>query len=95
MSTYQGSLRRGLSFGHDKGVTAEPWDVNSGAPVCVPRRLPNVVIQQRHATNPFEWPEKAYHERSDLLICLKGDQRLDPIRNDPRLKDLVARIRIP
>ena len=43
----------------------------------------------------FEWLEKAYQERSDLLIYLTVDPRLDPIRNDPRLKDLVARIGIP
>ena len=43
----------------------------------------------------FEWLEKAYSERSDLLVYLKVDPRLDPIRNDRRFIDLVGRVGIP
>jgi hypothetical protein len=43
----------------------------------------------------FEWLERAYLERSDLLVYLKVDPRLDPIRSDRRFKDLVARVGIP
>jgi tetratricopeptide (TPR) repeat protein len=43
----------------------------------------------------FAWLEKAYNERSDLLVYLKVDPRLDPIRSDPRFADLMRRVGIP
>jgi serine/threonine protein kinase/Flp pilus assembly protein TadD len=43
----------------------------------------------------FEWLENAYRERSDVLVYLKVDPRLDAIRSDPRFADLVRRIGIP
>ena len=43
----------------------------------------------------FDWLEKAYRERSDQLIYLKVDPRLDPIRSDSRFADLVRRVGIP
>jgi TolB-like protein/Tfp pilus assembly protein PilF/class 3 adenylate cyclase len=35
----------------------------------------------------FEWLEKAYEERSDLLVYLKVEPRLDSLRSDPRFAD--------
>ena len=43
----------------------------------------------------FEWLEKAFRERSDLLVYLRVDPRLDPIRSDRRFEDLVTRVGIP
>jgi tetratricopeptide (TPR) repeat protein len=43
----------------------------------------------------FEWLESAFRERSDLLVYLNVDPRLDPIRSDPRFADLVRRVGIP
>ena len=43
----------------------------------------------------FEWLDKAYADRSDLLVYLKVDPRLDPIRSDRRFGELVARVGIP
>ena len=43
----------------------------------------------------FEWLEDAFRARSDLLVYLKVDPRLDPIRSDPRFADLVRRVGIP
>jgi eukaryotic-like serine/threonine-protein kinase len=43
----------------------------------------------------FEWLDKAYQDRSDLLIYLKVDPRLDPIRSDHRFSDLVGRVGVP
>jgi tetratricopeptide (TPR) repeat protein len=43
----------------------------------------------------FEWLERAFRERSDLLIYLKVDPRLDPIRSDARFRDLVGRVGVP
>jgi serine/threonine-protein kinase len=43
----------------------------------------------------FEWLERAYRERSDLLIYLRVDPRLDSIRSDSRFERLAARVGIP
>lgn len=43
----------------------------------------------------FEWLERAYRERSDWLVYLRIDPRLDPIRSDPRFEDLARRVGIP
>jgi hypothetical protein len=43
----------------------------------------------------FEWLDKAFRDRSDLLVYLKVDPRLDPIRSDRRFTALVAKVRLP
>jgi len=40
----------------------------------------------------FEWLEKAYEERSDLLVYLKVEPRLDSLRSDPHFSDLLHRM---
>ena len=43
----------------------------------------------------FDWLDRAYRERADLLVYLKVDPRLDPVRDDPRFRDLVRRVGLP
>ena len=40
----------------------------------------------------FEWLEKAYLYRSELLIYLNIEPMFDPIRDDPRFDDLVKKV---
>jgi len=40
----------------------------------------------------FDWLEKAYQERSDMLVYLKVDPRLDSLRAESRFSDLVRRV---
>ena len=43
----------------------------------------------------FEWLQKAYEERSSLLIHLSWDTRFKAYRSDPRFQQLAARIGLP
>lgn len=43
----------------------------------------------------FTWLEKAYEARSDSLIWLNIDPRLDSLRTDPRFIDLMLRVGLP
>jgi len=43
----------------------------------------------------FEWLERAYRERSDMLVYLKLDPRLDPIRSEARFEELLRKVGIP
>ena len=43
----------------------------------------------------FRSLEKAYEERSGRLVYLGVARAFDPLRSDPRFRDLVRRIRLP
>ena len=43
----------------------------------------------------FEWLEKAFQERDDLMINLNVEPVFDGIRKDPRFQDLVRRVGLP
>ncbi|SRR6266498_653718 len=40
----------------------------------------------------FIWFERAYEEQSNILQFLKVHPFFDPVRSDPRFKDLVRRV---
>jgi hypothetical protein len=40
----------------------------------------------------FQWLEKAYQERSDLLVYLKVEPMFDRLRSDPRFTNLLHRM---
>ena len=43
----------------------------------------------------FEWLEKAYEEREGLIIQLAAESLWDPLRDDPRFRDLLGRLGLP
>ena len=43
----------------------------------------------------FEWLDKMYEERNEMLIWLKVDHGCDPLRSDSRFADLVRRVGLP
>lgn len=43
----------------------------------------------------FEWLEKAFQERDDLMIDLNVDPAFDGIRMEPRFQDLLSRVGLP
>jgi len=43
----------------------------------------------------FEWLQGAYKERSDSLVYLKVDPKMDSLRSDPRFTDLLRSVGLP
>ena len=42
----------------------------------------------------FQWLEKGFQERDDLMINLKDEAVFDSLHSDPRFQDLVSRVGI-
>jgi hypothetical protein len=42
----------------------------------------------------LDWLEKAYRERNDRLIYLNVDPMADPLRSEPRFRDLMKRLHL-
>ncbi len=43
----------------------------------------------------FEWLERGFEERDDLMIYLNVEPVFDSLHSDPRFQDLVRRVGIP
>jgi tetratricopeptide (TPR) repeat protein len=55
-----------------------------------------IYIGLGEADQAFQWLERACEERSfSMLMSLKAEPRLDPLRPDARFKDLVRRVGLP
>ncbi|HKV82008.1 MAG TPA: tetratricopeptide repeat protein [Candidatus Sulfotelmatobacter sp.] len=47
------------------------------------------------SNDAFAWLEKAYEERDPQLTYIKAGRRFEPLRKDPRFKQLVRRVGLP
>ena len=43
----------------------------------------------------FEWLEKGFQDRGDLMVTLNADPVFDGIRTDGRFQDLIRRVGLP
>jgi tetratricopeptide (TPR) repeat protein len=43
----------------------------------------------------LDWLEKAYRERNDRLVYLNVDPMADPLRTEPRFRDLIKHLHLP
>jgi adenylate cyclase len=62
-----------------------------------PRRPPAAAIaliygQLGDRDNAFRWLDRAVEERSSFLLFIKVSPRVDPLRSDPRFRELLQRI---
>ena len=68
---------------------------SSGQTYVNPFEIALIYIALGKKNEALDWLEKAFAERSDLLIYLNADPRLDAIRLEPRFADLARRVRPP
>ena len=57
--------------------------------------IAGVYAQLGDKDNAFLWLERAYENRDFFLTFVKVDPQMDPLRSDPRFKDLLTRIGLP
>jgi TolB-like protein/DNA-binding winged helix-turn-helix (wHTH) protein/Tfp pilus assembly protein PilF len=57
-----------------------------------PFDMAEIFAQLGRRDEAFAWLEKAYEERSFLMMYLKVAPKLDPLRSDPRYADLLRRV---
>jgi TolB-like protein/DNA-binding winged helix-turn-helix (wHTH) protein/Tfp pilus assembly protein PilF len=60
-----------------------------------PAALVNLYLGLGNKDQAFVWFEKAFAEKSNYMAYLKVFPILDPLRSDPRFKDLVQRVGLP
>jgi TolB-like protein/Tfp pilus assembly protein PilF len=64
------------------------------------RYVPSVLVAEAcvrvgDKDSAFEWLERGFEERDDLMIDLKVEPVFDGLRSDPRFQDLIRRVGIP
>jgi serine/threonine protein kinase len=58
-------------------------------------RIAELYADLGHKDAAFRWLNTAYQERDSLLVGLKTDFVLDPLRSDPRFAELVRKVGLP
>ena len=43
----------------------------------------------------FDWLEKAYEEHDSGLVSIGVEPMFDPVRRDPRFRDILRRMKLP
>jgi DNA-binding winged helix-turn-helix (wHTH) protein/TolB-like protein/Tfp pilus assembly protein PilF len=75
-----------------RGVTMERIERAVSKPDSEPSRLARLYADLGDNDRAFEYLEKAYQQRSNMIAVLRVDPYLDPLRDDPRYHDLIRRI---
>ncbi len=91
-------------LGHAQALAGQAKEARAGLKelkkLSAQHYVPPVRVGLIHAAleekqQAFEWLEKAYRERSHWLLFLNVDPIFDPLRSDPRFRDLLRRVGLP
>jgi hypothetical protein len=82
---WEGALRRGIETSLAQRKTG-----NSSA-----YEIAELYADLGDKDQAFRWLNTAFQEHDQLLIGLKTDFTLDPIRSDPRFAELVRKVGLP
>jgi len=82
---WQGALRKGIeiSLAQRKAGYSPPYYIAT------------LYAELGDKEQAFEWLNTTYQEHGELLMCLKTDFMLDPLRSDPRFAELVRKVGLP
>ena len=67
---------------------------NSSRDYVSPKEVVLTYLQLHDTEQTFKWLEEAYKERTEPLLYLKVDPRLDTLRSDPRFESLLRRVNL-
>jgi TolB-like protein len=59
-----------------------------------PYSVANIYVALRDLDQAFAWLERAFEDRDRMMVNLRVHPRLDPLRADPRLASLLARMNL-
>ncbi len=59
-----------------------------------PYNIAQAYMRMGEKEKTFSWLEKAYEEHDSGLVSLAVEPMFDPIRSDPRFKDLLRRMKL-
>jgi serine/threonine-protein kinase len=91
------------SLGHAYGLAGKPGKAQKIVDELLTRAkmeyvsawaIAVIYIGMGETDSAMEWLEKAYQDRNASLVWLKVNPEFDPIRSDPRFKDLLARLKL-
>ncbi|HJQ11178.1 MAG TPA: protein kinase [Gemmatimonadaceae bacterium] len=71
------------------------YEARARATYVRPELIAAVYVRLGDKDNAFQWLEKAYDARSPYLLALRVDRQWDPLREDPRFRQLVSKIGLP
>jgi serine/threonine protein kinase len=72
-----------------------PFELERPANGNLMRGIALVFAALGDANQAFEWFERAYVVKAESLGSLKIDPKVDPLRSDPRLANLIGRVGLP
>ena len=89
-----GVLARAGRASEARALLAEIHEVSRRRYVSPGAFIPPLVALGEH-DQAFEWLERGFQDRINLMIFINSVEALDPLRHDPRFRDLVERIGLP
>ena len=89
----KGAARSGGEKGYSRAM-AEIFESASGSAMPPPAVIASYWIHAGETDKAFAVLEKGYRDRDESILTLKSN-KFDPIKNDPRYKDLIRRIGLP
>ncbi len=92
------------SIGYVQGLTGKRRDAEamlrrmeqlSRTKYVTPYAVALIYASMGDKDNAIAWLEKAYDDRANWMVWMGRDPRWDPLRNDPRFRNLMHRVGLP